>query len=326
MLLGVGPLGLRPGPCPRGGGATAGGGGRRPRPCARPARVPLAAAAAAAARPEPAEALPRRQGQQRERRGAEWCEQPGAARSGPAWRRRRRQSQWAPFARPPQGAWPQRGDPWGREAAAAAMPLLFLERFPWPSLRTYTGLSGLALIGTIVSAYRALSQPEAGPGEPEPLTAQLQPDAPAPLAAGSPRARDVAQYLLSDSLFVWVSEAAPGRARGQGGGRHVTLYPWGGVAGPGLLRRARGCGAGGRGRGGALDPPEGARRPPAAGARVAGVTPRVGWGRGRASLTRAGVGVWGPSYSIWVCLGIPVRRQTVSHNFFLFFSFFFFFF
>ncbi|MEJ1276200.1 autocrine motility factor receptor [Cricetulus griseus] len=86
------------------------------------------------------------------------------------------------------------------------MPLLFLERFPWPSLRTYTGLSGLALLGTIVSAYRALSQPEAGSGEPEPLTASLQPEALVPprLAAGGPRARDVAQYLLSDSLFVWV--------------------------------------------------------------------------------------------------------------------------
>ncbi|XP_002711572.2 E3 ubiquitin-protein ligase AMFR isoform X1 [Oryctolagus cuniculus] len=86
------------------------------------------------------------------------------------------------------------------------MPLLFLERFPWPSLRTYTGLSGLALLGTIVSAYRALSQPEAGPGEQEPLTASLQPKAPAPAGPGpeGPRARDVAQYLLSDSLFVWV--------------------------------------------------------------------------------------------------------------------------
>lgn len=115
------------------------------------------------------------------------------------------------------GAWPQRGEPRAPEPAAAAMPLLFLERFPWPSLRTYTGLSGLALLGTIVSAYRALSQPEAGSGEPEPLTAPLQPEAlvPSRLAAGGPRARDVAQYLLSDSLFVWVSEAA-GRARAGG--------------------------------------------------------------------------------------------------------------
>ncbi|NWQ87419.1 AMFR ligase, partial [Burhinus bistriatus] len=38
------------------------------------------------------------------------------------------------------------------------MPLLFLERFPWPSLRTYTALSALALLGTGLSAYRALSQ------------------------------------------------------------------------------------------------------------------------------------------------------------------------
>ncbi|KAF3817823.1 hypothetical protein GH733_013110 [Mirounga leonina] len=85
------------------------------------------------------------------------------------------------------------------------MPLLFLERFPWPSLRTYTGLSGLALLGTIVSAYRALSQPEAGPGESEPPTAavQTEPAVPARPSAGGPRARDVAQYLLSDSLFVW---------------------------------------------------------------------------------------------------------------------------
>ena len=115
---------------------------------------------------------------------------------------------------------------WGLEAAAAAMPLLFLERFPWPSLRTYTGLSGLALLGTIVSAYRALSQPEAGPGptEAEPVTAPVQPD-PAALvrpSAGGPRARDVAQYLLSDSLFVWVSEdAGPAEEERSGAGRGV---------------------------------------------------------------------------------------------------------
>lgn len=141
------------------------------------------------------------------------------------------------------------------------MPLLFLERFPWPSLRTYTGLSGLALLGTIVSAYRALSQPEAaaaaGPGEPEPITASVQPDAAAvgrPGAAG-PGARDVAQYLLADSLFVWVSEAAPGRgggARGAGRGRGPPCHPLssGGVAGarvpspPGPPRAGRRWGRG----------------------------------------------------------------------------------
>ncbi|XP_058135979.1 E3 ubiquitin-protein ligase AMFR [Dasypus novemcinctus] len=106
------------------------------------------------------------------------------------------------------GARPQRGEAWGPEAAAAAMPLLFLERFPWPSLRTYTGLSGLALLGTIISAYRALSQPEVvpGPAESAQLTDQLQSKLPVPIrpSAEGPRARDVAQYLLSDSLFVWV--------------------------------------------------------------------------------------------------------------------------
>ncbi|XP_006258816.2 E3 ubiquitin-protein ligase AMFR isoform X1 [Alligator mississippiensis] len=81
------------------------------------------------------------------------------------------------------------------------MPLLFLERFPWPSLRTYAGLSALALLGCVLSAYRALSQaPAAWPG-PEP---QPQPEPqPSPSRAG-PLPLDVAYYLLSDSLCVWV--------------------------------------------------------------------------------------------------------------------------
>ena len=65
------------------------------------------------------------------------------------------------------------------------MPLLFLERFPWPSLRTYAALSGLALLAAALSAQRALS----AAGEQR---------------AGGPRALDVAYYLLSDSLCVWV--------------------------------------------------------------------------------------------------------------------------
>lgn len=69
------------------------------------------------------------------------------------------------------------------------MPLLFLERFPWPSLRTYTALSALALLGTALSAYRALSQ-AAQPAEPQ--------------SRGGPRALDIVYYLLSDSLCVWV--------------------------------------------------------------------------------------------------------------------------
>lgn len=66
------------------------------------------------------------------------------------------------------------------------MPLLFLERLPWPSLRTYAALSALALLGTVLSALR----PDQAPDQP----------APAPPRA----ALDLAQHLLSDSLAVWV--------------------------------------------------------------------------------------------------------------------------
>ncbi|XP_052541250.1 E3 ubiquitin-protein ligase AMFR isoform X1 [Tympanuchus pallidicinctus] len=65
------------------------------------------------------------------------------------------------------------------------MPLLFLERFPWPSLRTYAALSGLALLAAVLGARRAL----VAAGEQH---------------AGGPRALDVAYYLLSDGLCVWV--------------------------------------------------------------------------------------------------------------------------
>ncbi|XP_077166247.1 E3 ubiquitin-protein ligase AMFR [Paroedura picta] len=89
------------------------------------------------------------------------------------------------------------------------MPLLFLERFPWPSLRTYTALSGLALAGTVLSAYRALAHLEAPP-DAQPA-AEEQPQQQQPEAAGEDRPPgpgpawvDVAYYLLSDSLCVWV--------------------------------------------------------------------------------------------------------------------------
>ncbi|KAF3832437.1 hypothetical protein F7725_026102 [Dissostichus mawsoni] len=37
------------------------------------------------------------------------------------------------------------------------MPLLFLERFPWPSLQTYTALSLALLAGSIFSAYTTVT-------------------------------------------------------------------------------------------------------------------------------------------------------------------------
>lgn len=114
------------------------------------------------------------------------------------------------------------------------MPLLFLERFPWPSLRTYTALSALALLAAALSAYRALGRaPEAAAGS----TAELQ-------ARGGPRALDVASFLLADSLCVWVR---PGMAAG---GSALSAPPP-----PGLPRApppgfCGGAGACGGGRGG----------------------------------------------------------------------------
>lgn len=231
---------LRPGTRPLG----AGEGGRAPRPSSpRPAgggpprarRGSSAPAGAAAGAARATRSGPARRG------GGDGGGGGGSEGDARARGRRSRGRRWPVAA--------ARGER-GPEAAAAVMPLLFLERFPWPSLRTYTGLSGLALLGTIISAYRALSQPEAGPGEPEPLTAPLQPEVPALSrpGAGGPSARDVAQYLLSDSLFVWVSEAAGG------GGAVMAPRTPGGVAGtlgaPGpeaRRRRARGLEAGGAG-------------------------------------------------------------------------------
>ncbi|KAE8608216.1 hypothetical protein XENTR_v10011432 [Xenopus tropicalis] len=77
------------------------------------------------------------------------------------------------------------------------MPLLFLERFPWPSLRTYTGLSGLLLGLSLLSAYRSLSGEAAERSmlEGEEAGAQLPPE-PVDLV-------ELFRYLVSDSLGVW---------------------------------------------------------------------------------------------------------------------------
>ncbi|XP_056382240.1 E3 ubiquitin-protein ligase AMFR isoform X3 [Hyla sarda] len=82
------------------------------------------------------------------------------------------------------------------------MPLLFLERFPWPSLRTYTGLSGLLLGLSLLSAYRSLNgeldeEGETGPGEAEDNRGPLSGDA-------WEVAGEIGRYLVTDSLGVWV--------------------------------------------------------------------------------------------------------------------------
>uniref|UniRef100_A0A8C8FG51 E3 ubiquitin-protein ligase AMFR n=1 Tax=Oncorhynchus tshawytscha TaxID=74940 RepID=A0A8C8FG51_ONCTS len=95
------------------------------------------------------------------------------------------------------------------------MPLLFLERFPWPSLQTYTALSVALLVGSIFSAYTTVTEQGFGvPDMDEPLP-------PAPLVgdniggleyvtsddvvgADTELATTVMWYLVTDSVFVWV--------------------------------------------------------------------------------------------------------------------------
>lgn len=87
------------------------------------------------------------------------------------------------------------------------MPLLFLERFPWPSLQTYTALSTVLLAGSILSAYTAVTQP--GSSAPGPGDTQSDPidDIKVDQTDSFENiASSVLLYLISDSLFVWVCE------------------------------------------------------------------------------------------------------------------------
>ncbi|XP_051978409.1 autocrine motility factor receptor a [Xyrauchen texanus] len=82
------------------------------------------------------------------------------------------------------------------------MPLLFLERFPWPSLQTYTVLSTVLLAGTILSAYNTVRDSE--------FTSALTEDADSgveeevKLENFGIVATNVLLHLITDSLFVWV--------------------------------------------------------------------------------------------------------------------------
>uniref|UniRef100_A0A8C1U4L5 E3 ubiquitin-protein ligase AMFR n=1 Tax=Cyprinus carpio TaxID=7962 RepID=A0A8C1U4L5_CYPCA len=82
------------------------------------------------------------------------------------------------------------------------MPLLFLERFPWPSLQTYTALSTLLLAGTILSAYSTVRDSE----PPSALTedSHRAPEEQLELDSFGSVASSVLLYLITDSLFVWV--------------------------------------------------------------------------------------------------------------------------
>lgn len=87
------------------------------------------------------------------------------------------------------------------------MPLMFLERFPWPSLQTYTALSVALLAGSIFSAYTTVTDPGFGVLEAEetPVTPEVDLEHLHHDLSKMDLATTVLWYLITDSLFVWVS-------------------------------------------------------------------------------------------------------------------------
>lgn len=86
------------------------------------------------------------------------------------------------------------------------MPLLFLERFPWPSLQTYTALSVALLAGSIFSAYTTVTDPGFGSLETDETQASSEVDLDVNNdISNTELATTVLWYLVTDSLFVWVS-------------------------------------------------------------------------------------------------------------------------
>ncbi|CAL9701933.1 unnamed protein product [Knipowitschia caucasica] len=84
--------------------------------------------------------------------------------------------------------------------------LLFLERFPWPSLQTYTALSVALLAGSIFSAYTTVTDPGFTVMEAEetPALSEVEPDQLNNDISNRELATTVLWYLVTDSLFVWV--------------------------------------------------------------------------------------------------------------------------
>ncbi|XP_075906662.1 E3 ubiquitin-protein ligase AMFR-like [Nelusetta ayraudi] len=86
------------------------------------------------------------------------------------------------------------------------MPLMFLERFPWPSLQTYTALSVALLAGSIFSAYTTVTDPGFGVLEAEetPVSPDIDLEHLHHDLSQTDLATTVLWYLITDSLFVWV--------------------------------------------------------------------------------------------------------------------------
>ncbi|XP_062316991.1 E3 ubiquitin-protein ligase AMFR-like isoform X2 [Osmerus eperlanus] len=85
------------------------------------------------------------------------------------------------------------------------MPLLFLERVPWPSLQTYTALSAVLLAATVLSAYNTVTESgelvryvtEESHTNPEDEEYDL-------FTSYGDVASDILLYMTTDSAFVWV--------------------------------------------------------------------------------------------------------------------------
>uniref|UniRef100_A0A668AHV2 E3 ubiquitin-protein ligase AMFR n=1 Tax=Myripristis murdjan TaxID=586833 RepID=A0A668AHV2_9TELE len=86
------------------------------------------------------------------------------------------------------------------------MPLLFLERFPWPSLQTYTALSVALLAGSIFSAYTTVTDQGFGTLDTDetPVPSEVDLEHISNDIGDTELATTVLWYLVTDSLFVWV--------------------------------------------------------------------------------------------------------------------------
>ncbi|XP_035251783.1 E3 ubiquitin-protein ligase AMFR-like [Anguilla anguilla] len=85
------------------------------------------------------------------------------------------------------------------------MPLLFLERFPWPSLQTYMALSTILLAGSIFSAYTTVTEPGLDTSETDgsPLSSEGNPEQELH-NIGDGVVSEVLWHLVSDNFYVWV--------------------------------------------------------------------------------------------------------------------------
>ncbi|XP_040893492.1 autocrine motility factor receptor a [Toxotes jaculatrix] len=93
------------------------------------------------------------------------------------------------------------------------MPFLFLERFPWPSLQTYTALSVALLAGTALTVYSGVGDSRSQfmsedthshPAHSSRISRYIREGGQYLSAGYGDVAADVLLYLLTDSVFVWV--------------------------------------------------------------------------------------------------------------------------